>query len=121
MVTALVISVALSLAGLMCRGRHGWLRLSLWLLAALVVAWLVVIGPFSIIAMIASGGNVPVLQFLISVPVAAGIIFGVLLPFLVLSFINGFYRERLKGLLLLGVAAAPPVIPSPIPAAAAAA
>jgi hypothetical protein len=121
MVTALVISVALSLAGLMCRGRHGWLRLSLWLLAALVVAWLVVIGPFSIIAMIASGGNVPVLQFLISVPVAAGIIFGVLLPFLVLSFIKGFYRERLKGLLLLGVAAAPPVIPSPIPAAAAAA
>jgi hypothetical protein len=107
MVTALVISVALSVAGLMCRGRYGWLRLSLWLLTALVVAWLVVIGPFSIIAMIASGGNVPVLQFLISVPVAAGIIFGVLLPFLVLSFVNGFYRERLKGLLHLGVAAAP--------------
>jgi hypothetical protein len=47
------------------------------------------------------------------VAVAAGISFGVLLPFLVLSFGNGFYRERLKGLLHLGGALAPPVITAP--------
>ena len=58
-VSVLVISVALSLAGLVCRGRYGWLRLSLWLMAALVVVWLLVLGPFFIFAMIASGGNVP--------------------------------------------------------------
>ena len=52
---------------------------------------------------------------------AAGITFGVLLPFLVLSFANGFYRERLKGLLHLGGAAAPPVITPPPPAVAEAA
>jgi hypothetical protein len=120
LLSALVISAALSLAGLMCRGRYGGLRLSMWLLAALVVAWLVVIVPFSIIAMIASGGNFPALQFLISVPVAAGIIFGVLLPFLVLAFANGFYRERLQALLHLGGTLPPPVIASPVSTATAA-
>ena len=109
-VSVLVMSVALSLAGLVCRGRYGWLRLSLWLMAALVVVWLLVLGPFFIIAMIASGGNVPLLALFAVVAVATGITFGVLLPFLVLSFANGFYRERLKGLLHLGGAAPPPVI-----------
>jgi hypothetical protein len=33
-VSVLIICVAMSLAGLMCRGRYGWLRLSLWLIAA---------------------------------------------------------------------------------------
>ena len=42
----------------------------------------------------------------------AGFSFGVVLPFLVLSFANGFYRERLKGLLHLGAAAPPPMITS---------
>jgi hypothetical protein len=119
-VSVLVISVAVSLAGLVCRGRYGWLRLSLWLMAALVVVWLLVIGPFFIIAVISSGGNVPLLAIFGIVGVAAGITFGVLLPFLVLSFANGFYRERLKGLLHLGGAAAPPVITPPMPAVAAA-
>src|ERR1035437_2240350 len=117
-VSVLVISVAVSLAGLVCRGRYGWLRLSLWLMAALVVVWLLVIGPFFIIAVISSGGNVPLLAIFGIVGVAAGITFGVLLPFLVLSFANGFYRERLKGLLHLGGAASPPMIAPPMPALA---
>jgi hypothetical protein len=113
---ALVISVALSLAGLVCRGRLGWLRLSLWLVAALVVVWLLVIGPFFLVAVMTSDGNVPILAVFGFVGVAVAITFGVLLPFLVLSFANGFYRERLKDLLHLG-AAPPPVITSPMPAA----
>ena len=113
-VSVLVISVAVSLAGLVCRRRYGWLRLSLWVAAALVVVWLLVIGPFFIIALISSRGSVPVLAIFGVVGVAAGITFGVLLPFLVLSFANGFYRERLKGLLHLGGAAAPPVITLPM-------
>jgi hypothetical protein len=115
--SALVISVALILAGLVCRGRYGWLRLSLWLVAALVVLWLLVIGPFFVVAVISSGGNVPLLALLPVVGVASGITFGVLLPFLLLSFANGFYRERLKALLHLGGASAPPVITPPLAAA----
>ncbi len=119
---ALVMSVALTLAGLVCRGRYGWLRLSLWLMAALVVLWLLVIGPFFLVAVISSRGEVPLAALLAIVGVAAGITFGVILPFLVLSFANGFYRERLKGLLHLGTAATPPlVITSPLPTVAEAA
>ena len=116
--SVLVISLALTLAGLVCRGRYGWLRLSLWMMAALVVVWVLVIGPFFIFAMISSGGNVPLVALFGIVGVAAGITFGVLLPFLVLSFANGFYRERLKGLLHLGGAASPPMIAPPMPALA---
>jgi len=110
--SALVISVALTLAGLMCRGRYGGLRLCVWLFAALVVVWLLVIGPFAVIAAISSGGNVPLGQFLGVVPMMAGLSFGIVLPFLVLAFANDFYRERLQGLLHLGAAAPPPIITS---------
>ena len=114
--SALVMSAALTLAGLMCRGRYGWARLTLWLVAALSVLWLLVIGPFFIISVISSRGNVPLLALLPVIGVAVGIAFGVLLPFLVLSFVNGFYRERLKALLHLGGGEAPPMITPPLPA-----
>ncbi len=114
--SALVISVALSFAGLLCRGRYGWLRLSLWLALSLLVAWLLVIVPLALLAMIASGGRVPLAQFLVVMPGAAVLTFGVMLPFLVLSFANGFYRKRLKGLLHLTGTGAPPVITAPVSA-----
>jgi hypothetical protein len=115
-VSAPVISVALTLAGLVCRGRYGWLRLTLWLLAALAVLWLLVIGPFFLVAMVSSRGDVPLGALFAAVGSATGITFGVMLPFLVLSFANGFYRARLKALLHLGDAAAPPMITPPMPA-----
>jgi hypothetical protein len=120
MVSVVVISVAVSLAGLMCRGRYGWLRLSLWLIVALVAVWMLVIGPFFIIAVVSGGGGAPASAMFAAGGVAAGFTFGVLLPFLALSFANRFYRERLKGLLHLGGAPPPPVIMPPMPAAAAA-
>jgi len=119
-VSVVVISVAVSLAGLMCRGRYGWLRLSLWLIVALVAVWMLVIGPFFIIAVVSGGGGAPASAMFAAGGVAAGFTFGVLLPFLALSFANRFYRERLKGLLHLGGAPPPPVIMPPMPAAAAA-
>ena len=115
--SALVMSAALTLAGLLCRRRYGWARLTLWLVAALIALWLLVIGPFFVVAVISSGGRVPLLAVLPVIGMAVGITFGVILPFLVLCFVNGFYRERLKGLLHLGaVTAPPPVITPPIPA-----
>ena len=119
-IAALIISVAMTLAGLLCRGRYGWARLSLWLVATLVVVWLLAIGPFFLVARYASHGDFPLMATIAFVLMASGITFGVLLPFLVLSFANSFYRERLRGLLHLG-GAAPPVITPPAPAVAAAA
>ena len=45
----------------------------------------------------------------------AGISFGTVLPFLVLSFTSGFYRERLRALLHLDTQAQPPVMAPPAP------
>jgi hypothetical protein len=118
---SVVISLALTLAGLVCRGRYRPLRLCLWLVAALVVVWLLVIGPFFVMALVFSPGGVPAAALLAAVGTAAGVSFGVLLPFLVLSFANAFYRERLKDLLHLGRETAPPVMAPPMPAATAAA
>jgi hypothetical protein len=115
-----VISVAMTLAGLVCRGRYGPLRLSLWLIAALLVVWLVVIAPFFVMAMIAHSGNIPVAVLIWTVLGTTGISFGLLLPFLLLSFANGFYRERLKDLLHLGRESPPPVIAPLLPTAVAA-
>ena len=114
--SALVMAAALTLTGLVCRGRYGWLRLSLWLVAALVVLWLLVIGPFFVVAVISSSGNVPLWAIFPTVGAASGITFGALLPFLVLSFANGFYRERLKGLLHLGRAQPPSLAEPPLSA-----
>ena len=113
---ALVTNLALTLAGLFCRGKYCWLRLSLWLMVALLALWLVLIGPFFLLGVLASGLEVPLLSLFPIVGVAAGLTFCVILPFLVLSFVNGFYRERLKGLLHLGSVAPPPIITPPMPA-----
>ena len=121
--SALVISVALSLTGLVCRGRYGCLRVSLRLLAVLAAVLLLVIAPFCVFGMIAGREKLSVVQLLGSVVqllgfvgIMSGITFGALLPFLVLSFANGFYRERLKGLLHLGDAQQQPVITPAMPA-----
>jgi hypothetical protein len=114
-VSALVISVAVSLAGLVCRKHYGWLRLSLWQVAALAVVWLLVLGPIFVIEQMMNRGNAPVMALLAVVGVATGITFGTVLPFLVLSFANQFYRERLKALLHLGDTVAPPVITPSMP------
>jgi len=75
-----------------------------------VAVWLLVTGPFFVFAMIFSSGNVPVLALVGTVLALAGVSFGVLLPFLILSFVNAFYRARLKDLLHVGREADPPVI-----------
>jgi hypothetical protein len=116
---AAVISLAIALAGLACRGRYRPLGLCLWLLSALVVVWLLVMGPLFLVAVVFSSGHIPALALAEFVLSAAALSFGVLLPFLILSFANAFYRARLKDLLHLGRETPPPVLAPPPPAAAA--
>jgi hypothetical protein len=110
-----VISLAITLAGLVCRGRYRPLGLCLWLLVALLVAWGLIMGPLFLFA----GGHIPLLAFMGVVLIGSALSFGTLLPFLILSFISAFYHARLKDLLHLGRETAPPVLAPPMPAAAA--
>jgi hypothetical protein len=65
--------------------------------------------PIFVIETLATGGRVPMSAFFAPVLVTTGLSFGVLLPFLLLSFANAFYRQRLISLLLL--APKPPPLP----------
>lgn len=83
-----------SLAGRSCHGRFGRLRLSLWSLVWITTGWLA----FCVVMSVAAGHG-PWRQMVLAWLTVSGVTFGLLPPFLVLSFANGFYRERLKELL----------------------
>lgn len=115
---ALVISLALTLSGLLCRGRYRPLRLCLWLALTLVAAWFVVICPFLVFArMMGQLGQGFALQMFLVTLCASGPTFGILLPFLLLSFANTLYRDRLRNLLHLAPDPSPPAAAPPQPAA----
>ena len=111
-----VMSVGLSLAGRLCRGQYGWLRISLWLFLMLAAVWAVIIVPLFLFMRFAAGERVPVGAIAGMELLAMVVSCAALLPFLVLAFVSGFYRERLKGLLHLGAAPSPPVVTRPTPA-----
>jgi hypothetical protein len=106
------LSVALCLAGLVCRRRYSRRRLFFWLLGLMAGLWLLIGTPFYVAALMGQGGGPTFLQFCLAVLVLLGLSFGPLLPFLVLGFSNGFYGERLKRL-LHAEPAAPPVMTAP--------
>ncbi len=110
--SVLVISVALGLAGLLCRGRYRPFLLLVGLVVSLLAAWLMAIAPF-VVFMLMGGGAVAGIAFLISsVLVMTGVSFMVLLPFLVLAFANALFRDRIKNLLhWQRTVAPPPIIP----------
>lgn len=98
-VGALVISAAVVLAGLLCRRRYRPLVLCAWLAALLLGIWFLVMAPFFLAT--TAGRGVPATELLVPVLAVAGVCFAALLPFLLLSFANAFYRERLIRLLVL--------------------
>jgi hypothetical protein len=110
-----VISVALSVAGLLCRGRYRPLLFLLGLMAFLLAIWSVLITPFFVFALVASGGVVAMTLLIAAVLVMAGVSFIILLPFLVLSFTSAFFRDGIKRLLhwecaVLPASNTPPII-----------
>jgi len=68
----------------------------LWWFVWITAGWLA----FCVVMSMAAGHG-PWLQMALAWLMVSGVTFGVLLPFLVLSFANGLYRERLKDLLRL--------------------
>ncbi len=111
-VGVLASSLALSLGGLICRGRYRPLGIYAWLFIMLAIAWLVITAPFFLLALIASGGGIAWSEFFVSVLAVAVVNFATLLPFLILSSASPFYRGRLKALLNVKPELAPVLAPS---------
>ena len=105
---ALLLSLAINLAGWSCRSRYDRRRFWLWLILWIMAGWLAV---FVVMSTIEKPG--PLLEMATAFVIFCAISFGLLLPFLVLSFANSFYRERLKELLRLADAAPPSALQPP--------
>ena len=113
-VGVLASAAALTLCGWLCRKSYRPLALYLWLLLSLAAVWFVIAAPFFIFVVIASGNDVPPWsEFFVPIFAIASGNFALLLPFLVLSSANPFFRERLKALLHVAPPP-PPVLPTPV-------
>ena len=73
-----------------------------------MAGWLAV---FVVMSMIEKPG--PLLEMATAFAIFCAVSFGLLLPFLLLSFANAFYRERLKELFRLADAAPPAALQPP--------
>jgi hypothetical protein len=111
--SALILSLALSLAGLICRNRYRPVRLLLWCLVMALASSGLVLAPFFVFALL-SAGQLVIWEFLLASMILAGMNCGVLLVYLVFSFVNGFYRGRLQALLKIrGTGPPPAFVPAP--------
>ena len=108
-------TAALSLCGLICRGRYRPIGLYVWLLLVLAVTWLVIFGTFYLLITLAQRGAVEAGEVFLPILALAAGNFAVLLPFLILLSASPLYRERLKA--LLHVKPEPPPMPAPLPEA----
>ncbi len=99
-VVGLVLTLAINLAGWSCRRQFDRRRLLLWLILWIMAGWLAV---FAVMSLIEGPG--PLLDMGTAFAIISAVTFGSLLPFLLLSCANAFYRERLKELLRLADAA----------------
>ncbi len=104
-----VSTVALTLAGWLCRKCYRPIAIYFGLLASLAILWLLVAAPLFFFAVVISGNDIPWSEFFVPVGVVAVCNFAVLLPFLILSSANPLFRARLKALLHVTPAAPPPL------------
>ena len=87
------------LCGLACRGRHRPFGLCLWLFLSLLAVWVAASALVYGLCRIASPGSVDYAPFLGIGLLMVAVTFATLLPFLILSSVSPFFRERLKALL----------------------
>jgi len=123
---ALVVSLALTLSALMCRRTYRPFRLLVWLSLFILAGWLVAAAPIWIPMMVfsvVSGNEIEFAAPLIFAALLAVITLVVVLPFLLLAFVEPHYRDRLTALLRLprnpteAQRPEPPPLPCPPPAA----
>jgi hypothetical protein len=99
----------MALCGLACRGRFRPFRLWLWFFVLLLaVSCAVAVPVYGIAVVVCSVPLCPLAPFIIPTGLLiAAVASATLLPFLVLSFANPLFRERLKTLLGLRSAVPP--------------
>ena len=106
--SGLVFAGALNLTGWISRRRFGGVRVSLRLLFWLCALWVPATALIGLVGTLVYGGRFEWLYLFLVAGVLSLVSFVLLLPFLILSFTNAFYRERLRALLRLPAESVPP-------------
>jgi hypothetical protein len=102
----LVLTLALVLTGRTLRHRFGPVRLVLWAAVWLCLVWNIAVGP--LVLLITAQGHVDWGEYFVGMLILSGMSLGLLLPLLLLSIFQPFYRGRLLAFLNL-----PPGPPAP--------
>jgi hypothetical protein len=97
----LVFAGALNLTGWRCRRRYSHVRVLLWLPVWLWAIWIVAGSVFGCAVTLTSGGGFEWMGVLVASIVLTLVSFAVVAPYLILSFSNSLYGDRLKDLLRL--------------------
>jgi hypothetical protein len=100
-VSGIVYAGALHLTGWRCRRRFNRVRVALWLPVWLWAMWLVAGCVLGLVLTLTSGGGFEWLGFVVVSLILALVSVAVVAPYLILSFTNTLYRERLRHLLRL--------------------
>ncbi len=102
-VCAFTLALAICLTSLMCRHRFAGPRVALWSLVWLAAAWTLTTAPVWVVALaVREGGSAQVPRFIAGLTLAS---FLSLFPFLLLSFAQPFYRQRLRAFLRVATTA----------------
>jgi hypothetical protein len=104
---------AISVAGWRVGRAFGVVRTSLRLAIVLFALWFLICLPFVVIGWIQSGGEVPWGELAGGLGLMSGLHLATLLPFVVLSFCSGLFRQRLELLLNLDREVPPLIEPAP--------
>ena len=91
-----MVAAAMALCSLACRQRRGTVRLCLWLFLSLLGVWVAVSVPAYGWCRFASPGEVEYLPCLTLALLMTAVSFATMLPFLILSLVNPFFRQRLQ-------------------------
>jgi hypothetical protein len=98
LIMAAVMLLAFVMSGFKCRKQYGPVRFMLWLAIWTIGCMIVAMFLYCAIAMIAMGMPVPLLEILMQLTLVGlmvgGILYAVVLPFMILVFKSGFFRER---------------------------
>lgn len=111
-----ILALSLTATGLVCRKSHKPVRLFLFSLVFTFLATVVSVGPFFALSVMVNPPPDVLRIFLQLILAEGGVCFCALGPFMVLSLINGLYRERLMRLLHIAVGSTPQPVVAPPPA-----
>ena len=111
----LIVALALTLAGFCVRRRFGRWRFLLWLTAWVLLGWAATVPPLVLAISAAVGQGPDWTEAVLGMLVISLLTIGVLLPLVLLSFFQPFYRTRFRAWLNLPQPETPPNAAAPPP------